>query len=735
MGEWINVGTAQEEYVPDVGETKPVSPSTTSKYAPTTEAEAREFLEVAKSKGMITGYYVGGGQVSYTGAPRTVKTYEATFIDPLTGKQRTITGESEAKVRTEAQRQQMQMTGAFLERAKEKGMITGYQVEGGRVSYTPAARAPRPGEPRFVRAMSAYEKAEKRVREATTYKVMPTWREWQKDILKGYGIESRPPKEGEKAGLYVAGQPITKAPIIKESEWAEPRAKELYGFEKGQYTELREKPLKITATTIAAGGIGAVGAAGVLPHVPIISPVIKWGLPAAYAGTVGLRIKTAEGPEARGEEVGRILVGELFPMAVGARLGADVGVAFKRWRAPVFEFRIFEDVAPKQIQFRDVGGKLKPELKLGPSRVYERTGAIRPPTKPIEFIHRVDKTGLKVIEPVKKPTGAKILSASELAARKHTLLESIAGKKLPKGVKKTPWKTAVPKTIYIAPTEVTPPTTATIVSGKQALIQVPKVATKATTITAIKPATKVAPFAAFAPVSVAGLLRQLEFLEPTRAEPMAITFPVEKVEARVAPIEAVTPISTTKTTPITTLRVTDVLKSRIGQVGKTITTQAVVQVPAITQVTGQMPVQTAIQETAVIQIPTQVGITKHITTPITTPKLIHRPPFTPLIGLGLPGGAMKFRAPRIPKGFKVFKFKTDIRPLAGLLSLTITEAKTWRKARHPKATPKIKKMYLKEVREKPWTFEFPTAEMLAEPKTKKKRKKPLLDIGIKGVKI
>jgi len=112
MGEWLYKGTAQEEYVPDVGESKPTPvPPTTSKYAPKTEEEAREFLELAKSRGMITSYHVGGGVVSYTGAPRVVaKTYEASYINPLTGKKETVTGESEAKVRMEAERRARQAT-------------------------------------------------------------------------------------------------------------------------------------------------------------------------------------------------------------------------------------------------------------------------------------------------------------------------------------------------------------------------------------------------------------------------------------------------------------------------------------------------------------------------------------------------------------------------------------------------------------------------------------------------
>jgi len=136
-----------------VGESKPTPvPPTTSKYAPKTEEEAREFLELAKSRGMITSYHVGGGVVSYTGAPRVVaKTYEASYINPLTGKKETVTGESEAKVRMEAERRARQATEAFLEKAKSKGMITGYSIEGGKISYTPHAREPRPGEPRLVK--------------------------------------------------------------------------------------------------------------------------------------------------------------------------------------------------------------------------------------------------------------------------------------------------------------------------------------------------------------------------------------------------------------------------------------------------------------------------------------------------------------------------------------------------------------------------------------------------------
>jgi len=49
------------------------TPPKTSRYAPTTEAEAREFLERAKSKGMISGYSIERGMISYTpisgGAP------------------------------------------------------------------------------------------------------------------------------------------------------------------------------------------------------------------------------------------------------------------------------------------------------------------------------------------------------------------------------------------------------------------------------------------------------------------------------------------------------------------------------------------------------------------------------------------------------------------------------------------------------------------------------------------
>ncbi|MHC1623935.1 MAG: hypothetical protein ACXQTR_05030 [Candidatus Methanospirareceae archaeon] len=449
-------------------------------------------------------------------------------------------------------------------------------------------------------------------REATTHKVMPTWKEWQKEILKGYGIETRQPKEGEKPGLYVGGAPVTKAPKVKESAWTAPNVERLYGFEKTSYTELREHPLRITALGVASFGVSAISTAGVLPHVPVVGPAIKYGLSTAYITSVGLRLKAAEGPEAQGEEAGRILVGEVIPVAVGGRLGSDVGAAYKRWRAPVFEFRIFEDVAPRQIQFRDVGGKLEPEWGLGPSRVYERKNWLEP------------ELAQKVLS----------VTASEwVAGKKYT------GPKL-KTSERTPWKSTFPETIYTAPTEVTPPTTpaTTVVSGKQALLleQAPKVKTLTITtkVAVTKPVVTTAPpFTAFAPVSVRRLLKFLEAAE-VPSGPMALTIPTTKEGVITKPV--VTPMRITKPTTTSLLKTKPMTKTfevtKVADILGTKTVPSLSTITSVGQITGvkTTPITTPITATTTTAITTT---TPAMPTPTKVTLKMAPPPITPF---GLP---------------------------------------------------------------------------------------------------
>jgi len=384
MGEWLYKGTAQEEYVPDVGESKPTPvPPTTSKYAPKTEEEAREFLELAKSRGMITSYHVGGGVVSYTGAPRVVaKTYEASYINPLTGKKETVTGESEAKVRMEAERRARQATEAFLEKAKSRGMITGYSIEGGKVSYTPHAREPRPGEPRLVKiegvsvpiavpaplpeeeyppgrtkaemyglkAIKKYEETEAKVSEMLGWPSMAELKEMGKppefkEVHKGpaeveklkewYGVHIQPYEERIRETITPATEVAMRYPI-------------------GEYKETREHPVKTVALFGVGLVTGGIAGSGILPHVPVVSPIIKYGPSAAWLASVGYRGKKAYelgGAGGLSEEMGRITAGEIIPIGAGSMIGGGIAGMIKRWRTPTtYEVTRIKGVGAKEFE-------------------------------------------------------------------------------------------------------------------------------------------------------------------------------------------------------------------------------------------------------------------------------------------------------------------------------------------------------------------------------------------------
>lgn len=74
-------------------------------------------------------------------------------------------------------------------------------------------------------------------------------------------------------------------------------------------------------------------------------------------------------------------------------------------------------------------------------------------------------------------------------------------------------------------------------------------------------------------------------------------------------------------------------------------------------------------------------------------------------------------------GLGTVKRRKDIFPLADYLSVTLTEFKTGKKATHQFPTFEVKKEFERVRRAKPFTFTFPTVEMLGGKKGKKKGKK------------
>lgn len=574
-----------------------------------------------------------------------------TYVSPLTG--RTITRATKEQAEKELEEKTLlKMKGETIEKPAVRGTFL---------------------KESFEKGVKEWEEFEEKLRKATTYKYFPTPEEQEKAV-----------REGKWLGTGLLAMGVEKLPeSVKETELA---------YERGAYGEFYHHPLKATTIGVASFGIGAVGATGVVPHVPIISPMIKYGVPTTYAGYTGLRVHKAPTTEAKAEEVGRIVTGEIAPVIIGGGLGIKVGTAYRQWKTPVFEFKVYEDIAPREIHFREVGGELKPEWRVGAPRVYERA-----------------------IEPTPETARAFLKASAK---------EWVVGIKYvkPEGIQKTPFKSTFPKTIYMAPETTEAPSIVT--SGKQALelILEPKVTTKVTPITKIAP--EAPSFIEFKPLKGIPLLRWLESLEVSTAKPLAISFPIEKGEAKVTPVEVTktalvmgvgtSPISKigsrlkTDTSQIAATR----MDLGLGQIGalKTIARQAVVQKSALAQ------------KTALKQVPIQLQIQRLIT----PQKPMLRPPITFPV-LGFPKlGAMKFKPPKIDVGFKTFKFRVGIRPLAGLLSLTRVEAKLLRKARHPPATPKIKKQYLKAMRGRPWAFEFPTWEQmkgLTFGKKKKRKKK------------
>lgn len=97
---------------------------------------------------------------------------------------------------------------------------------------------------------------------------------------------------------------------------------------------------------------------------------------------------------------------------------------------------------------------------------------------------------------------------------------------------------------------------------------------------------------------------------------------------------------------------------------------------------------------------------------VTLPATPKRPPrtqkgFLYLSRGRIPRGTGRPRA-RLPKARKP---KGGLYPLADPLSMTITEARTFRKARHQKPTKKVKKAFALELMRRPGMVRFPTFEM------------------------
>lgn len=134
-------------------------------------------------------------------------------------------------------------------------------------------------------------------------------------------------------------------------------------------------------------------------------------------------------------------------------------------------------------------------------------------------------------------------------------------------------------------------------------------------------------------------------------------------------------------------------------------------------------------------VPKETPITVHKTTPsliIDEPGIPRRrpPPEQPPIRLlpASPGiswgkGKKKKKRTGFDWGFGSVKRKDDIFPLADYLSVTVTELKTGKKATHQLPTLEVKKRFEKTRRSSPFTFTFPTVEMLEGKKKKKKKSK------------
>ena len=143
------------------------------------------------------------------------------------------------------------------------------------------------------------------------------------------------PLLGDEERIATGIVTVTRGPerIRMPSLWfAKPPIKEEKEFVKGEIVGLREKPLTTAATTgafmVAPMALGPVarGAAwvGKVTRTPKavgtgLGAAFKWGLPTAYAGTVGYRVAIAEKPFFK---LGEITSTELAPMAAGGYLGA-----------------------------------------------------------------------------------------------------------------------------------------------------------------------------------------------------------------------------------------------------------------------------------------------------------------------------------------------------------------------------------------------------------------------------
>jgi len=667
-------------------------------------------------------------------------------------------------------------------------MITGYSIEGGKISYTPHAREPRPGEPRLVKiegvsvpiavpaplpeeeyppgrtraememlkVAKRYEAVEEKAR-GITYKAIPSLEEIKREQektqkhLKEMGIEPK---------YYGPTLALERPPKLQE-EFREYIESGMMGW--------REEPVKTTAVFATTLAISGISGAGILPRVPVVTPAVKLGLKglgAAYVVSVPYRVGIAK---EKGKALGRIVATELIPGAAGGYLGPEIGGMIKRWRTPTtYEVTRIKGVGAKEFELS--------QRRMGEEWQYGRIKALGFETEKYTVTGEPPKiTDLSQYTDIRlKPTGKevnlRIFTTPEKFGGATTLKDLFGGEFIispeypPTGVigfepiGKEP--SAIPFEHFFGRATYTqygiygiPKTSSEIpmIKGKGGapwpkelpILDVPlyeeatavqiKPITSVTKITPPTPPTSPVPSAGiiYSTAITPDLMKKLELYEAGIQERTWMPFPVTK-EVGITPAEVTA--QTFRTAPVTSIKPGDILKPKMGQIGETITGFRITQVPVTTQITEQVPVQVAMQKAALVQKTTQIPVTVPITKLI-TPKIVIKIPFIPLVGMRIPGPrkARRIRAPRIAKGFKPPKFKTDIRPLASLLFLTKVEAKLKRRAKHPRGTPRIKKMYLKAMRERPWLMAFPTAEMLAGLKfgePKKKRKKMSLDIGI-----
>jgi hypothetical protein len=129
---------------------------------------------------------------------------------------------------------------------------------------------------------------------------------------------------------------------------------------------------------------------------------------------------------------------------------------------------------------------------------------------------------------------------------------------------------------------------------------------------------------------------------------------------------------------------------------------------AIKQTQQQMQKQTQ-KTTTITKTPT---ITTQITPTITTPTPIDIPIIPPTLVL-YGGQAKKGKKAKKPKPmFKTLPKKADILPIPDIISIVRTEATTWKQAKYPLPTPKVKTAFARAVAERPFAWKFPTTEMI-----------------------